>query len=426
MPHFALLDAARFDRSDPLRDFRDRFELPLQTDGRTPAIYLCGHSLGPMPRGVRPCMENTLNDWATLGVRGHHDGARPWIPYAESVAPQMARLVGAEVEDVVLMNSLTANIHLLMASFYRPTSERPAILIEQGAFPSDQYAVESQIRFHGFLPADTLVQIAPRPGEDLLRTEDVLATIAQHAERLALILLPGVQYRTGQVLDMARISAAGRAAGAMIGWDLAHAVGNVPLSLPDLDIDFALWCTYKYLCGGPGAVAGAYVSARHRDAYELPRFAGWWGHDRESRFRMGPEFQPMRGAAGWQLSNPPILATAPLAVSLGLFLEAGIKALRTKSEALTGFAQAGIEALLHKDIHSITPKDAAQRGCQLSLRVAGGPERARQVFKGLSERGVIGDWREPDVIRIAPHPLFNSFADVAACLGMLQEITACC
>ncbi|MFI4889061.1 MAG: kynureninase [Steroidobacterales bacterium] len=425
MPNSALPDPESLDRHDPLRSFRDRFELPLQADGRTPAIYLCGNSLGPMPRAVRERVQQTLDDWALLGVRGHHDGPRPWIPYAESVAPPLAELVGADALDVVLMNSLTANLHLLMASFYRPTPARCAILIEQGAFPSDQYAIDSQIRFHGHDPRTALVTVAPRNGEDLLRTGDILATIAKHAGRLALILLPGVQYRTGQVLDMERISAAGKAAGAVVGWDLAHAVGNAPLQLAAWDVDFAVWCSYKYLCAGPGAIAGAYVHARYREAFELPRLAGWWGHDKATRFEMGPQFRPMPGAGGWQLSNPPILSTAPLAISLALYREAGFSRLRAKSVALTGYAQAGIAALLQREIECITPQVPAERGCQLSLRVRGGRDRARKVYAALSQRGIVGDWREPDVIRIAPHPLYNTYADVATCLRELREVTAC-
>src|SRR5450755_1372261 len=422
MPAATLPDPAPFDRADPLRSFRERFELPQQADGRPPAIYLCGNSLGPMPRGVRELMQQTLDDWAHRGVRGHHDGPRPWIPYAESIAPLLGSLVGADPMDVVLMNTLTVNLHLLMASFYRPTAARSAILIEEAAFPSDKYAVDSQIRFHGLDPHEALVTIAPRHGEDLLRTEDLLAAIDKNAGRLALIMLPGVQYRTGQVLDMARISAAGKAAGAIVGWDLAHAVGNAPLCLSGWEIDFAVWCSYKYLCGGPGATAGAYVHKRYRERFDLPRLAGWWGHDPATRFEMGPDFHPMPGAAGWQLSNPPIFSTAPLAISLAIYQEAGAQRFREKSAALTGYAQAGIATLLSDQIECITPVAPAERGCQLSLRVKGGPERARRVFAALCARGVVGDWREPDVIRLAPHPLYNSFTEVAACLRHLAEI----
>ena len=357
----ALPDPLLLDRDDPLRGFRERFELPLRPDGRAPALYLCGNSLGPMPRGVRTLLKDTLDDWAQLGVRGHHEGPRQWIPYADTLAPLMAGLVGAAATDVVLMNSLTANLHLMMASFYRPSPGRHAILVEQGAFPSDQYAIDSQLRFHGLDPQEARITVAPRAGEDLLRTEDIVALIDAHAERLALVLLPGVQYRTGQLLDIGRISAAARASGAIVGWDLAHAVGNVPLTLAGWDIDFAVWCTYKYLCGGPGAVAGAYVSERHREAFGLPRLAGWWGHDAATRFAMGPDFHPIPGAAGWQLSNPPILATAPLKVALDLYAEAGMERLRAKSLALTGYAQERLAARFGGDVECITPAAAARR-----------------------------------------------------------------
>ena len=422
---YALPDPVLLDRDDPLRGFRERFELPRQADGHSPALYLCGNSLGPMPRAVRALLEATLDDWAQLGVRGHHEGARQWIPYAETLAPLMAGLVGAPAADVVLMNSLTVNLHLLMASFYRPTATRHAILVEQGAFPSDLYAIDSQLRFHGFEPQEARITVAPRPGGDLLRTEDILAQIEAHAARLALVLLPGVQYRTGQLLDIGRISAAARASGAMVGWDLAHAVGNVPLTLAEWDIDFAVWCTYKYLCGGPGAVAGAYVGRRHREALDLPRLAGWWGHDAATRFAMGPDFRPTPGAAGWQLSNPPILSLAPLAVSLGLFAEAGMDRLRAKSLALTGYVQERLASRFGGDIECLTPAAAAARGCQLSLRVSGGRDRARSVFAQLGQHGVIGDWREPDVIRLAPHPLYNTFTEVAATLDILAAVLAC-
>jgi kynureninase len=422
--NYSLHAATDLDRQDPLAHFRERFDLPLQTDGRTPALYLCGNSLGPMPRAVRDILNHTLDDWATLGVRGHESGSRPWITYADDLAPSLATLVGADVRDVVLMNSLTVNLHLMMTSFYRPTATRHAILIERSAFPSDLYAVESQINCHGYDSTDEIIYVEPRAGEDRLRTEDILQLISAHAHRLALVLLPGVQYRTGQVLDIAAITAAGRRAGACVGWDLAHAIGNIPLKLAEWDADFAVWCSYKYLCGGPGAIAGAYVNARHRHAMDLPRFAGWWGNDLSTRFQMKPTFEPMEGAAGWQLSNPPILATAPLVVALALFLEAGIDVARQKSVALTAYAQNGIQALLSEHLVSITPDKADERGCQLSLRVLGSMDRARAVFNEMGRRGVIGDWRDPDVIRIAPHPLYNSFTDVARFLQIMQDITA--
>ena len=416
-----LARARALDAADPLAGLRLEFELPVDDHGQ-PQTYLCGNSLGPLPRAARERVVQVLDDWARRGVRGHHDGPRPWLECHAPFAAPLAALVGAEPADVVLMNSLTVNLHLLLVSFYRPDAGRHAILIERGAFPSDQYAVESQIRLHGLDPERCLIYAEPRAGEDVLRTEDIEALIDRHGPQLALVLLPGVQYRTGQVLDMARITAAGRAAGASVGWDLAHAVGNVPLALAEWGADFAVWCSYKYLCGGPGALAGAFVSERYRHAFGLPRLAGWWGHDRHTRFEMGPQFVPMPGAEGWQLSNPPALAMAPLAASLELFQRAGAERLRAKSLALTAFAHDLLDTRLAGRVECLTPRAPAARGCQLSLRVTAGREPARRRFDALLARGVIGDWREPDVIRIAPHPLYNSSADVAAFVDSLAAV----
>jgi len=311
---------------------------------------------------------------------------------------------------VVAMNSLTANLHFLMVGFYRPTAERPAILMEAGAFPSDRYALESQVRFHGFDPDTDLIEV--QPGADgLFGTDAIAAAIEEHGHRVALVLWPGVQYRTGEAFDLAEIVRLGHAAGAVVGFDLAHAAGNLPLQLHDSDADFAVWCHYKYLNSGPGAVAGAFVHARHAQT-DRPRFAGWWGHDAATRFRMGPDFQPTPGAEGWQLSNPPILGLAPLRASLDLFTEAGMPALRAKSETLTGYLEALIRSQLDDVLDIATPHDVARRGAQLSLRVRGGREQGRALFEYLSGNGVLGDWREPDVIRISPAPLYNTHADV--------------
>ncbi len=413
--------AATLDAADPLAMFRGRFELPIDASG-APQTYLCGNSLGPLPHDARRRVNEVLDDWSTRAVLGHHDGPRPWLPYHEAFAAPLARLVGADPRDVVLMNLLTVNLHLMMVSFYLPTATRPMILIERGAFPSDQYAAASQLRFHGYDPADALLTVGPRDGEDVLRTEDVVDAIASHAKRLALVLLPGVQYRTGQVMDMERITAVARHHGIVIGWDLAHAVGNVPLSLAQWGPDFAVWCSYKYLCGGPGAVAGAYVNERHRSAAGLSRFAGWWGHDKATRFEMGPEFHPLPGAEGWQLSNPPVLAMAPLAAALALYDEAGPDRLRRKSLSLTDYALQLLDSQLRDAVDCITPRASEQRGCQLSLRIRGGAQRARRAFTALGQRGVIGDWREPDVIRIAPHPLYNSHSDVYTCVTQLAQV----
>ena len=415
------MNAGALDAADPLAYLRASFELPVDADGRA-LTYLCGNSLGPLPRAARERMNQALDDWSRLGVLGHHHGARPWLPYHEAYAKPLATIVGAAPEDVVLMNLLTVNLHLMMVSFYRPTSTRHAILIERGAFPSDHYAAVSQLKFHGLRAEDSLLTVGPRPGEDLLRSEDIEAAIEAHADELALVLLPGVQYRTGQVLDIDRLTKAARRAGAAIGWDLAHSVGNVPLSLADWAPDFAVWCTYKYLCGGPGSIAGAYVNERYRYAPELPRFAGWWGQNKATRFRMGPDFDPTPGAQGWQLSNSPVFSMVPLAASLDLFLEAGLERLRAKSLSLTAFAHERLDAMLAGQVSCLTPREPAARGCQLSLRIRGGDARARRAFAALTERGVIGDWREPDVVRLAAHPLYNSHADVELALDELARV----
>jgi kynureninase len=416
-----MTDAAALDAADDLREFRARFDLPTTADGR-PAIYFCGNSLGPRPRDARARVDEILDDWARLGVRGHHDGDRAWLPYHERFAAPLSRLAGARPDEVVLMNTLTVNLHLLMVSFYRPTPRRFRVLIERGAFPSDRHAVVSQLRHHGFDAADALIEVAPREGEALLRTDDVLQAIERAGGTLALVMLPGVQYLTGQVLDMPTITAAGRRAGAAVGWDLAHAIGNVPLELHDWDADFAVWCSYKYLCGGPGAIAGAFVHERHGRDAALPRFAGWWGHDKATRFAMGPEFVPIPGAEGWQLSNGPILAMAPLVAALELFDAAGMTRLRRKSLALGDYARRRIAERLADRLRVVTPDDAF-RGCQLSLRLTQGAEAARRTFARLEAAGVIGDWREPDVIRIAPAPLYNTFDEVERCIDALDAAT---
>jgi kynureninase len=403
--HAIALDAA-----DPLRSFRHEFLLPRHKHGEQ--VYFCGNSLGLQPRGARKAVEQVLDKWAHEAVEGHFRGQAQWLTYHEQVREPLARIVGALPGEVVAMNSLTANLHLMMVSFYRPTSRRPAILIEAGAFPSDRHAVESQIRFHGFNPDTDLIEVEPDEAEGTISMEALERAIAEHGPRLALVLWPGVQYRTGQAFDLAEITRLAHAAGAVAGFDLAHAAGNLPLALHDADADFAVWCNYKYLNAGPGAVAGAFVHQRHAQA-DLPRFAGWWGHEKETRFLMAPQFRPTPGAEGWQLSNPPVLALAPLLASLELFDKAGgIAAVRAKSERLTGFLEELIEARLLDTLEIITPAEPERRGCQLSLRVAGGRERGRELFDYLAKVGVLGDWREPDVIRISPVPLYNSFKDV--------------
>jgi len=408
-PHDLDTPPEALDAADPLRGFRSRFHVP-HHDGHEQA-YFCGNSLGLQPIAVRAALMQELDDWATLGVEAHFRGKHPWMPYHETVRDSMAAVVGAQPVEVVAMNSLTANLHFLMVSFYRPTAERPAILIEAGAFPSDHHAVASQVRFHGFNPDTDLVEVAPDEAGGTISMAAIERALAEHGHRVALVLWPGVQYRTGQAFDLREITRLAQARGCTVGFDLAHAAGNLPLQLHDSGADFAAWCSYKYLNAGPGAVAGAFVHERHARA-DLPRFAGWWGHDPATRFRMGPEFVPSPGADGWQLSNPPILALAPLRVSLELFAEAGMDRLRARSERLTGY----LEGLIRRDcadvLQVLTPAQPARRGCQLSLRVAGGRERGRALFEFLSAHGILGDWREPDVIRISPAPLYNSYSDI--------------
>lgn len=402
--HAHALDAA-----DPLHTWRDRFVLPREADGPE-LVYLCGHSLGAQPTLASDYVEEIMRDWRSLAVEGHFSAKHPWMNYHERLAPGLARLVGAARHEVVAMNTLTVNLHLMLASFYRPAGSRTALLIEQGAFPSDRYAAESQVRFHGLDPARDLVEIAPRPGEGLLRTEDVVAAIEREGHRIATVLLPGIQYLTGQRLDIPAISAAARRAGCTVGWDLAHAIGNVELELHDAGADFAVWCHYKYLNGGPGAIGGAFVHERHARA-ELPRLAGWWGHDKATRFQMGPRFQPIPGAEGWQLSTPPVLAMAPVLASLEHFEAVGLPALRRKSVALTGYLEALVQARLRGRVTLLTPADPENRGAALSLQLDCPRDQARAAFDGLRARRILPDWREPGVIRAAPVPFYNSFDD---------------
>ncbi len=411
--------AERLDAQDPLAAMRAEFALPPGAGGQ-PQLYLAGNSLGLQPKRAAVYVREELKDWETLGVEGHFHGRRPWVSYHETLTPLAARLVGASPLEVVHMNTLTVNLHLLMVSFYRPTAGRHRIVIERPAFPSDRYAVVSQIRYHGYDETDALIEIAPREGECALRPEDIERVIDEHGDSVALILLPGVQYYSGQVFDMAGITALGRAKGCTVGFDLAHAAGNVRLALHDWNVDFAAWCTYKYLNSGPGAIGGVFVHERYARDDTLPRFAGWWGHDPASRFRMGPDFAPMPGAEGWQLSNPPILALAPVLASLELFDAAGMDALLEKSRRLTGYFDWLVGQRLAGRVDIITP---ASRGCQLSLRL-NEPERGRDMQAQLVARDVICDWREPDVIRVAPVPLYNRYLDVYEFVETLHELLA--
>ncbi len=410
VPQFQMGEefAAAMDARDPLAHFRSRFFIPKTKTGDD-CIYLCGHSLGLQPKTASAYVEQELRDWAELGVDGHFHASHPWMPYHRLLTEQIAALVGAHPPEVVVMSSLTVNLHLMMTSFYRPTAERHKILVEGGAFPSDQYAAKSQIRFHGFDPASSLLELTPREGETCMRDDDMEALIEREGGSIALILIGGVNYVTGQAFDMAEITKAGRRKGCIVGFDLAHAAGNIPLQLHDWGPDFAVWCNYKYLNGGPGCVGGCFVHERHARAWELPRFAGWWGHDEKTRFEMRPDFDPMEGAEGWQLSNPPILALAALRASLEIFCEAGLERLRSKSMSLTGYMQFLLD---QQDAHKfslITPGEENRRGAQLSIRL---PRGGRVLCDQLAAAGVIGDWREPDTFRIAAVPLYNSYQDV--------------
>ena len=400
--------AHALDAAQSLGVSRTDFHIPLH-DGIEQA-YFCGNSLGLQPKRARAMVEEVLDKWASEGVEGHFREPAPWMPYHELVRAGLANVVGAQPTEVVAMNSLTANLHLMMVSFYRPTAERPAILIEAGAFPSDRHAVESQLRFHGFDPETDLIELQP-DADGLFSMDAIERAIATHGPRVALILWPGVQYRTGQAFDLAEIARLGHAVGAIVGFDLAHAVGNLPLRLHDSGADFAVWCHYKYMNAGPGAVGGCFVHERHART-DRPRFAGWWGHEQTTRFQMGPAFAPTPGADGWQLSNPPVLALAPLRASLDIFSAAGLPALRQRSMQLTGYLESLIRERLGATLQIVTPADPAKRGAQLSLRVAGGRAQGRALFEYLASVGVIGDWREPDVIRISPAPLYNTHADI--------------
>ena len=411
-PYQSDLDfARRMDRQDSLARVRDKFHIPRTAEGGE-EIYLCGNSLGLQPKSAVDYILAELDKWRCLGVKGHFESEYPWMPYHEFLAETMAELVGGEPSEVVTMNSLTANLHFMMVSFYRPTRARHKILIEEHAFPSDRYAVESQIRFHGYRPAEALLVLEPRRGEKLIREEDIRDILEREGESIALVMLPGVQYYSGQVFDMAEITRLGQQKGCVVGFDLAHAVGNIPLALHEWRVDFAVWCNYKYLNSGPGSVAGCFVHARHAGNTDLPRFSGWWGHDKSTRFEMGSRFNPIPGAEGWQLSNPPILSLAAIRASLDVFREAGFMApLREKSLRLTGYLEWLLIEELDARVEIITPRDPGRRGSQLSLIVKGDRYSGRELFEHLEASGVTGDWREPNVIRVAPVPLYNSFED---------------
>lgn len=399
------------DQNDPLKRYRHQFFIP-EHHGQ-PTVYFTGNSLGLQPKTAQAALQQELDDWAKYGVEGHFDAKNPWYSYHEMFAEPLAKLVGAQKKEVVAMNGLTTNLHLLMVSFYQPKAERYKIICEGKAFPSDQYALESQVRFHGYDPDDAIIELFPREGEHTLRTEDVLTCIEQHSEEVCLLMIGGVNYYTGQVHDMKTITEFARAKGITVGWDLAHGVGNIDLELHHWGVDFAAWCSYKYLNSGPGSISGIFVHERHLDKKDLPRFAGWWGHNKDTRFLMQKGFDPINSAEAWQLSNAPVLAMAVHKASLDIFMEAGFENLREKSKKLTNYLEFVIEQVseLSENVNFeiITPKDQNQRGCQLSILCHG---QGKPLFQALTEKGVIADWREPNVIRIAPVPLYNSFSDV--------------
>jgi kynureninase len=403
--------ALKLDAEDPLRAFREKFYLPLGKDGK-PLIYFAGNSLGLMPKSAREILEEELDNWAKLGVDAHHATGTPWYTYHEALREPTARLLGAKPLEVICMNSLTVNLHLMMATFYRPSKARFKILMEEPAFPSDTYAIKTQIAHHGLNPKDALILAGPRKGEFTIQTEDIVDLIEKHADQLAVVMFAGVNFFTGQLFDIERITAAAQAGGIVAGFDLAHAAGNVPLCLHDWNVDFAVWCSYKYLNAGPGAVAGAFVHERHATNTKLPRFAGWFGNDPNTRFRLHlePEFIPVASADGWQISNPPIFSMAPLRASLSVFDEAGgMEPLRAKSSRLTSYLEFLLTEIGSKKFNIITPRIPDERGCQLSIVAH---ERPKELLKELEAAGVKCDFREPNVIRVAPTPLYNTFHEV--------------
>lgn len=403
-----LAFAKRLDNEDKLKEFRNQFYIPVSEEGKE-LIYLCGNSLGLQPKQTEQYINGELYDWRILGVEGHTQAQFPWMPYHEFLTEKMARIVGALPSEVVVMNSLTVNLHLMLVSFYRPTPTRYKILIEYSPFPSDIYAVKSQLLFHGYNPDDALIQLKPEEGTDIVSFEQYRKVIEKEAENIALVMIGGVNYYTGQLYPLKEMTLLAHKYNITIGFDLAHAVGNVKLNLHESGCDFAVWCSYKYLNSGPGSLSGCFVHERHGKDATIPRFAGWWGQNKETRFLMRPDFNPIEGAEGWQLSNPPILSMAAIRASLDIFEKAGMDNLVAKSKLLTAYTAFLIENIDSDVIELITPTNPEQRGCQLSIRVKGADKR---LFNQLTEAGVIADWREPDVIRIAPIPLYNSFEDV--------------
>ena len=413
--------AKELDSKDPLRNFRDKFFIPQHN--RTDCVYFTGNSLGLQPKTTSQYVQQELDDWATMGVEGHFQAKNPWMPYHEIFPKQLSKIVGCKENEVVVMNSLTVNLHLLMVSFYRPTKQRYKIICEAKAFPSDQYAFETQAKYHGLDPAETIIEVSPRDGEHYLRTEDIISTIKKHGDTVAVVLFGGVNYYTGQLFDIKAITEAAHSVGAYAGFDLAHAVGNVKLKLHDWNVDFACWCSYKYLNSGPGGVAGVYINEKHSANTELPRFAGWWGYTKESRFKMEKGFEAIPTAEGWQLSNAPILSMAAHKASLDIFDEAGMEKLHAKRKILSDYLLFILDDInsnqSKKIIQVITPQNENEKGCQVSMLML---SRGKEIFDELTKEGVIADWREPNVIRVAPVPLYNSFEDIWRFGNIIESI----
>ncbi|KQC32757.1 kynureninase [Nonlabens sp. YIK11] len=409
--------AQSLDQADELARFRESFTIPKHVDG-TESIYLCGNSLGVQPKKAVEYVADELNDWAQLGVKGHFDKTFPWTRYHEFLNEPMAKVVGALPHEVVVMNTLTPNLHFMMVSFYKPSGKRRKIVMEADAFPSDTYAVDSQIKWHGGDPAEDIILWQPRPGNSTLQMEDLEQIFRKHGDEIALVMIASINYYTGQFFDLKKITELGHSHGAMVGFDCAHGAGNVDLKLHDSGADFAVWCTYKYMNSGPGSIGGCFVHERHAESDKLDRMAGWWGHNKEERFLMKPKFDPIYGAEGWQQSNAPILSMAPIRASMELFDEAGFDNLLAKSNQLTNYLEYLINNIEGNRIKIITPKNPKDRGCQLSLAVKNAD---KSLFEAISDKGVIADWREPDVIRVAPVPLYNSYMD---CWNFVQILTA--
>jgi kynureninase len=411
--------ALQFDKSDELSDYRQRFHIP--TVNGKDALYFTGNSLGLQPKTVKSHLIQELEDWAKFGVEGHFEAKNPWVSYHKILSEPFARLVGAQPDEVVAMNGLSVNLHLMMVSFYQPKGKRTKIICEAKAFPSDQYMLESQVKFHGLNPEETIIEVSPREGEHCIREEDILSCIEEVGDELALVFWGGVNYYTGQVFDMPKITEVAKEVGAFVGFDLAHGVGNVSLNLHDWGVDFACWCSYKYLNSGPGSVSGIFVHNKHENNKDLPRFAGWWGHDEERRFLMEKDFVPMKGAQGWQLSNAAVFSMAPCKASMDIFDEVGLPKLIEKSRKLTNFMEFVFNDISERydncNFEIITPKEERYRGCQLSVLMHG---QGKEMFDYITKEGVIADWREPNVIRLAPVPLYNSFEDIFK-LGQIIE-----